>query len=84
MELQLSDSDEQFSLHHRRPVRSLRRKPGGEGTYVFGAMCIAFGMGAAIGAFMTEMTRAYSLAIPVTLLVIVLLLCEMNLTATRE
>lgn len=52
--------------------------------YVFGAMCIAFGMGAAIGAVMTEVTRAYSLAIPVTLLVIVLLLCEMNLTATRE
>jgi uncharacterized membrane protein YoaK (UPF0700 family) len=29
--------------------------------YVFGAMCIAFGMGAAIGAVMTEVTRAYSL-----------------------
>ena len=39
-------------------------------------MCIAFGVGAAIGAVMTEVTRAYSLAIPVTLLVIVLLLCE--------
>ena len=34
--------------------------------YVFGAMCIAFGVGAAIGAVMTEVTRAYSLAIPVT------------------
>ncbi len=39
------------------------------------SMCIAFGMGAAIGAVMTEVTRAYSLAVPVTLLVIVLLLC---------
>jgi hypothetical protein len=32
----------------------------------------------------TEATRAYSLAIPVTLLVIVLVLCEINQTATRE
>lgn len=52
--------------------------------HVFGAMCVAFGVGAAIGAVVTEVTRAYSLAVPVTLLVIVLLLCEMNLTATRE
>ena len=44
--------------------------------YVFGTMCIAFGAGAAIGAFATEITRAYSLAVPVTLLVIVLLVCE--------
>ena len=52
--------------------------------HVFGSMCVAFGVGAAIGAVMTELTRAYSLAVPVTLLVIVLLLCEMNLTVTRE
>lgn len=45
-------------------------------SYVFGMMCIAFGLGAAIGAFATELNRAYSLAIPVMLLVIVLLLCE--------
>jgi uncharacterized membrane protein YoaK (UPF0700 family) len=44
-------------------------------SYVLGAMCIAFGTGAAIGAIMTEVTRAYSLAIPATLLVIVLLCC---------
>jgi uncharacterized membrane protein YoaK (UPF0700 family) len=50
--------------------------------YVFGAMCIAFGVGAAAGAVMTEVTRAYSLAIPVTLLVIVLRLCD--LTADRN
>ncbi|MFZ0812588.1 MAG: YoaK family protein [Bradyrhizobium sp.] len=42
---------------------------------VFGAMCIAFGAGAAIGAVMTEVTRAYSLAVPAALLAIVLLLC---------
>jgi uncharacterized membrane protein YoaK (UPF0700 family) len=47
-------------------------------SYVFGTMCIAFGAGAAIGAFVTEISRAYSLALPVTLLVIVLLLCERN------
>jgi uncharacterized membrane protein YoaK (UPF0700 family) len=51
--------------------------------YLFGAMCIAFGAGAAIGAFATEVTRDYSLAIPVTLLVIVLLLCERTPVAAR-
>jgi uncharacterized membrane protein YoaK (UPF0700 family) len=44
--------------------------------YVFGTICIAFGAGAAIGALVTETTRAYSLAIPVILLAIVLLRCE--------
>jgi uncharacterized membrane protein YoaK (UPF0700 family) len=39
-------------------------------------MCITFGAGAAVGAFATEITRAYSLAVPVALLAIVLLLCE--------
>jgi uncharacterized membrane protein YoaK (UPF0700 family) len=43
--------------------------------YLFGAMCAAFGAGAAFGAFVTEMTRAYSLAVPVVLLMIVLLRC---------
>jgi len=46
--------------------------------YVFGATCIAFGVGAAIGAIMTEVTRAYSLAVPVVLLVIVLLFCDQS------
>ena len=44
-------------------------------SYVFGMMCIAFGLGAAGGALATEVARAYSLIIPVMLLVIVLLLC---------
>ena len=47
-------------------------------SYVFGMMCIAFGSGAAAGAFVTEFNRDYSLAIPVMLLVIVLLLCAQN------
>lgn len=52
--------------------------------YVFGAMCVAFGMGAAIGAIMTGVTRAYSLAVPVTLLAIVLLLCERDTLAAGK
>ena len=51
--------------------------------YVFGAICIAFGTGAAIGASATEISRAYSLAIPVTLLTIVWLRCERGPSAGR-
>jgi uncharacterized membrane protein YoaK (UPF0700 family) len=40
--------------------------------YVFGTMCIAFGAGAAFGAFVTEMSSRYSLIVPVTLLLAVL------------
>ena len=52
--------------------------------YVFGAMCIAFGTGAAIGAFATGVSRAYSLALPVTLLVIVAWLCEQERRVARN
>jgi uncharacterized membrane protein YoaK (UPF0700 family) len=52
--------------------------------YVFGAMCIAFGLGAAIGAVMTEVTRAYSLVVPATLLTIVLVLCRQGWTTARK
>jgi uncharacterized membrane protein YoaK (UPF0700 family) len=52
--------------------------------YVFGAMCVAFGAGAAIGAFVTELTRAYSLVIPVALLVVALLRCEQGLFAIGD
>jgi uncharacterized membrane protein YoaK (UPF0700 family) len=51
--------------------------------YVFGTMSIAFGMGAAVGAFGTEVSRAYSLAVPVTLLVVVALFCEQNLGVAK-
>ena len=51
-------------------------------SYAFGAICIAFGMGAAIGAGMTEVTRAYNLAIPVT--VLVSLLCDQNTTTAGK
>jgi uncharacterized membrane protein YoaK (UPF0700 family) len=46
--------------------------------YLFGAMCIVFGVGAASGAFATEATRNYSLVIPVMLLVLVLVHCELD------
>ena len=45
-------------------------------SYVFGTMCIAFGTGAAVGAFATKVTPVYSLIVPITLLVLVLFLCE--------
>jgi len=59
-------------------VRPLRRP------YVFGTMCVAFGVGAALGAFVTELTRAYSLAIPVALLAVVLLRCEQGIFASSD
>jgi uncharacterized membrane protein YoaK (UPF0700 family) len=46
--------------------------------YVFGTMCIAFGAGAVIGAVVTNMTRAYSLAVPILLLAVVLIRCEFH------
>jgi uncharacterized membrane protein YoaK (UPF0700 family) len=47
--------------------------------YVFWVLCIAFGTGAAVGSFATELARGYSLTVPVILLMIVALLCEQNL-----
>jgi uncharacterized membrane protein YoaK (UPF0700 family) len=44
--------------------------------YVFGGICIAFGIGAALGALTTEQVPAYTLALPVAMLVIVLFHCE--------
>jgi uncharacterized membrane protein YoaK (UPF0700 family) len=52
--------------------------------YVFGMLCIAFGGGAALGALITEWTRAYSLAIPVVLLAVALLRCEEGMFASAE
>jgi uncharacterized membrane protein YoaK (UPF0700 family) len=53
-------------------------------SYVFGAMCIAFGLGAALGAFATKVTPAYSLIVPVGLLVVVLVLCEHRIRPYTE
>jgi uncharacterized membrane protein YoaK (UPF0700 family) len=57
------------ALAGNRDVRSLPRP------YAYGAIFAALPTGAAVGAFATEITPDYSLAVPVTLLVIVLLLC---------
>ena len=46
--------------------------------YVFGTICVAFGIGAAFGALVTEKMPAYSLAIPVAVLAAVLLRCELG------
>jgi uncharacterized membrane protein YoaK (UPF0700 family) len=46
--------------------------------YVFGALCVAFGLGAALGACVTERLPAIALVIPVTLLLIVLWRCSMT------
>ena len=43
---------------------------------VFGAICASFGLGAAIGAYVTLQVPALTLGIPVALLLIVLLICE--------
>ena len=78
-----TDNSVMVTSNFRRTVEGLFAAFAGSGEarsfrrpYVFGTMCAAFGGGAATGALVTEMTRAYSLAIPVVLLVIVLLRCE--------
>jgi uncharacterized membrane protein YoaK (UPF0700 family) len=43
---------------------------------IFGAVCVAFGVGAAVGAFATKSIPALALGIPVVMLLIVLLGCE--------
>jgi len=58
-------------------ARPLRRP------YVFGMICVALGSGAASGAFGTELSRAYSLTVPVTLLALVTWLCEQDFRMER-
>ncbi|MFL6816166.1 MAG: YoaK family protein [Bradyrhizobium sp.] len=43
---------------------------------VFGAICASFGLGAALGAYVTLQVPALTLGIPVALLLIALLMCE--------
>jgi uncharacterized membrane protein YoaK (UPF0700 family) len=51
--------------------------------YVFATMCVAFGVGAAIGVVVTELTRDYSLALPVALLIAALLRCEQAFSPSK-
>ena len=43
---------------------------------IFTGLCVTFGIGAAIGAFVTKQVPAGALGFPITVLLIVLLLCE--------
>lgn len=45
---------------------------------IFAALCLAFGLGAAIGAFATKGIPDLALGIPVTVLLVVLLRCEIE------
>jgi uncharacterized membrane protein YoaK (UPF0700 family) len=49
--------------------------------YVFAILCIAFGVGAALGAYATTHHPALALAVPVTSLAVALLLCERKAAA---
>jgi uncharacterized membrane protein YoaK (UPF0700 family) len=51
---------------------------------VFGAICLAFGLGAALGAFVTKAMPACSLAIPVAILLAVLLRCELGASVMKD
>jgi uncharacterized membrane protein YoaK (UPF0700 family) len=55
-----------------RPPGALRRSG------IFTAVCVAFGLGAAVGAFATKGIPALALGIPVIALLIVLLHCEVQ------
>jgi uncharacterized membrane protein YoaK (UPF0700 family) len=63
-----------FAMVAGAPEPNRFRKP-----YVYGAICVAFGAGAALGAFTTEQLAGYSLAIPAMMLVIVLLHCAQSM-----
>jgi uncharacterized membrane protein YoaK (UPF0700 family) len=49
------------------------RRPG-----IFAALCIAFGIGAAVGAYATKVIPDLALGLPVVALLIVLLRCELH------
>lgn len=50
---------------------------------IFMGLCAAFGTGAAVGALLTEQVPAFSLGLPITVLLIVLLRCKSDST-TRQ
>jgi uncharacterized membrane protein YoaK (UPF0700 family) len=51
---------------------------------VFAVICIAFGVGAALGALITKGVLGFSLAIPVVVLIAILLRCELSTSATKD
>lgn len=54
------------------------RRPG-----IFAALCVAFGAGAAVGAYATKSIPALALGLPVVALLTVLLRCEIRPTEER-
>ena len=46
--------------------------------YTFAALCVAFGVGAAVGAYATKSIRDLALGIPLLALLIVLFQCEVR------
>ncbi len=76
MELQLRDGDKQFSLYQKRLVRRFCRKPERFAGPACSERCASLSEWGQPSAVMTEVTRAFSFAIPVTLLVMVLSVCE--------
>jgi uncharacterized membrane protein YoaK (UPF0700 family) len=60
-----------FDAWAGKPATRPFRRP-----YIFGAMCVTFGAGAATGAFATKVAPVYSLIVPIILLTILLLICE--------
>jgi len=46
--------------------------------YIFAALCIAFGVGAAVGPYATKIIPDVALGLPVVALLIVLLRCEIR------
>jgi hypothetical protein len=66
------------------PLSSEARRTDRFAVPTYSERCASLSDWAAIVAVMTEVTRAYSLAIPLTLPVIVLLLCNQNLIADRK
>ena len=46
--------------------------------YTFAALCVAFGVGAAVGAYGTKVIPDLALGLPVVALLIVLLRCELR------
>jgi uncharacterized membrane protein YoaK (UPF0700 family) len=51
---------------------------------IFGALCVAFGVGAAVGAYATKGIPDLALSLPVMALLIVLFRCEIRLNEERR
>ena len=66
----------------RQAIEGLFAAASGNGTLrppgIFATLCVAFGLGAAVGAFATKQIPNLALGLPVIALLVVLLLCEVS------